>query len=415
MANKVYLTQRTIEEIAPTDQRVVYYDTKLPGFLLLVHPTGRKVFQAYRKVGNTPVRVTLGSWPNLSTTAARIKAQDKLALMANGVNPNAKERAHALSEISLQEIFEDYCKARDLKEGTLYDYNRIMDEYLHDWKPRKIKSIKPNEVTAKHAKLSERSAARANNAMRLLRALFNFAKGQYLDENEQPLFPNNPVSQLSHTRQWNRIKRRRTVIKAVDMPAWYEALGKLDEQFTHGSIVSMHYIKALLFTGLRPNEVRQLRWINKPPPKKGQVCSGTYDLRDHTIHLFDPKNREENRIPVSTHAAECFQAMVQYDNDWVFPREDGSDCIEETTFRYWLGKVCKWSGVKATRYDLRRVFLTVAESLNINQVTYKRLVGHKITDQQDVTAGYIILDDDRLRNATQQIGDTIMRFSKNQD
>lgn len=67
-------------------------------------------------------------------------------------------------------------------------------------------------MIAKHlAQFGLRSQARANNAMRVLQALFNFAAGEYKDYQGQSFFPQNPVARLSHTRAWYRVERRQAL------------------------------------------------------------------------------------------------------------------------------------------------------------------------------------------------------------
>jgi integrase len=61
------------------------------------------------------------------------------------------------------------------------------------------------------------------------------------------------------------------------------------------------------------------------------------------------------------------------------------------------------SGIKFTFHDLRRTFITVAESLDISAYAIKRLVNHK--NGSDVTEGYIIANHDRLRAPMQRITD----------
>lgn len=59
---------------------------------------------------------------------------------------------------------------------------------------------------------------------------------------------------------------------------------------------------------------------------------------------------------------------------------------------------------------LRRTFITIAESLDIPVYALKRLLNHKMT--QDVTAGYIIMDVERLRKPMQQITDCLLKVAQ---
>ena len=70
-----------------------------------------------------------------------------------------------------------------------------------------------------------------------------------------------------------------------------------------------------------------------------------------------------------------------------------------------VSRVSDISGVPFTLHDLRRTFITIAESLDIPAYALKRLLNHK--DPNDVTAGYIVSDVERLREPMQRITDFI--------
>jgi hypothetical protein len=58
-------------------------------------------------------------------------------------------------------------------------------------------------------------------------------------------------------------------------------------------------------------------------------------------------------------------------------------------------------------HDLRRTFITTAESLDIPACSLKRLLNHRI--RNDVTQGYIVLDVERLRGPMQKIETFLLR------
>ena len=69
-----------------------------------------------------------------------------------------------------------------------------------------------------------------------------------------------------------------------------------------------------------------------------------------------------------------------------------------------MGHVIKATGIHFTVHDLRRTFIIIAESLDTPAYALKRLLNHKMTN--DVTAGYIVADVERLRKPMQQITDS---------
>ena len=73
-----------------------------------------------------------------------------------------------------------------------------------------------------------------------------------------------------------------------------------------------------------------------------------------------------------------------------------------------MKKIVALSGVTFTLHDLRRTFITVAEGLDIPAYALKRLLNHKMN--HDVTAGYIIMDVERLRKPMQQITNHLLKL-----
>ena len=70
-------------------------------------------------------------------------------------------------------------------------------------------------------------------------------------------------------------------------------------------------------------------------------------------------------------------------------------------------KVIEKTGMPFAMHDLRRTFVTIAESLDISSFAVKALVNHKSGD--DVTSGYIQLNVERLRQPMQIITDFMLK------
>jgi len=88
----------------------------------------------------------------------------------------------------------------------------------------------------------------------------------------------------------------------------------------------------------------------------------------------------------------------------VFPGKDNIGHLIEPKRQ--VEKVIELSGVHFTLHDLRRTFITAAESLDISPYTVKRLANHKMS--RDVTAGYIISDLERLRTPMEKISQFLL-------
>lgn len=382
--------------LPPATGRAYYYDTKQPGLVLQVTSTGSKSFQVYRKVNNKPVRVTLGKFPAMSVETARREALKRLSEMVTGINPNARKKDDEKANITLRQVFADYLAARKaLKPGTVRDYKRLLEiEAFPDWLDIPIKSITRDKVQKRHTELGERSEARANNAMRVLRALFNFAKGQYENENKEALFTDNPVTRISHVKSWYRVERRTSIIKVSELRTWLQAIQALTPQDGAQAETVRDYLQLLLFTGLRREEAARLEWTD-------------VDFAEKTLLIRDTKNRIPLVLPLSDFLFDLLSERRRGAvNQFVFGNmKTRSGRIEDP--KKLIYKLREQTGIFFNPHDLRRTFATIVERLDIPAYALKRLLNHKMNG--DVTAGYIVMDVERLRKPMQQVTDFILK------
>jgi len=149
----------------------------------------------------------------------------------------------------------------------------------------------------------------------------------------------------------------------------------------------------VLFTGLRRSEAAKLKWAN-------------VDLKARTLKVEDTKNHEDHVLPLSDFLAELLQRRKdEAETEYVFPNEQQTGHLIEPKKQ--IRRVVEESGVEFTVHDLRRTFITIAESLDIPAYALKRLLNHKMSN--DVTAGYIVADVERLREPMQKITSYILR------
>lgn len=393
------LTKSFVDSIKFTESGQAFYrDTEIAGFGLRVGTTSKTYF-AEGKASGKNVRMTIGKHGVFTAEQARAEARQILVMIAKGVNPVDDKRERRAKGVTLGQVFEDYLKARKaLKPRTIYDYRRLMNTYLVDWVDKPISAINKDIIAKRHAKLGESSEAQANLTMRFMRALFNFAAGQYEDSKGHSLFIENPVKRLSQTRAWYRVERKQTVIKPHDLAPWYKAVMDLkNDNHIRTRETVRDFLLLVLFTGLRREEAAQLTWNN-------------VDLKAKTLTVIDTKNHQDHTLPLSDFLYELFLRRKKVaPGKSVFPGEGAGGHMVEP--RKQMATVIKESGVHFTVHDLRRTFITVAESLDISAYSLKSLLNHKMGN--DVTAGYIIKDAERLRVPMQKITDYLLSSFSN--
>ncbi len=365
----------------PEGGQITYWDGKQSGFGVIFGQRA-KTFIAQKDIHGRTVRYTIGRYGHFTPDEARYIAKEKLYMMALGVNPNIKDKEERARHITLAMVLMSYCDTRkNLNERTRRDYRYYIKKYLPDWLDLLMSEIDKNMILARHSEIGENNGKRvANGTMRVLRALFNHAHVQF------DICPANPVSYLSRVKAWYPEKRRRSYVKPHQLKAWWEGVHSL------GSDTQRDFLLLLLLTGLRRTEAASLRW--------DQI-----DFNDRTLTIHKTKNGDPLILPLSTFLFNMLERRrKRYGNyAFVFPGPGKHGFLAEPKKSVY--KVIAHSGVKFTCHDLRRTFITIAESLDISAFALKRLINHRMTD---ITGSYIIMDAERLRGPVDRIAEYIL-------
>jgi integrase len=375
----------------PNSGQSFHRDNELKGFGLRVTSGGAKAFILEKRINRKVKRITLGKYPEITAEKARKMALEYLGEIATGIDPIAKRKQEQAEGMTLWDVFQEYKIVKnDLKPKTFAQYDMYLNGELKDWKNKPLSSITKDMAVKRHSELkSKLSPSYANNVMRVLSAIYRFANIQFEDDNGNSLFPVNPVERINQLKGWAKEPRRQTVIKQHELANWYEAL--MDMKFNTGSDIhhtASDYMLFLLLTGLRRNEGAKLLWEH-------------VDFNDKTFHIPDTKNNEPLTLPFSDLVETILKYRLRFKtNEYVFStRRTGYIANSDRALKY----LRESSGVTFTFHDLRRTFITVAESLDISAYAIKSLVNHK--SGGDVTQGYVINNLDRLREPMQRITD----------
>ncbi len=395
----VKITKTVIDHVAvPTRGQAFVRDAELKGFALRVTANGVKSFVVEKRIDGRVRRITLAKYPELTVEQARRQAYKVLGQVASGINPLAERQRERVGGRTLEQVFAEFKKTRtQLKPRTLYDYERLLETAFADWMRRPLAAITKDMVTRRHGELGQASGeAYANLAMRVLRSIFNFALAHFEDGFGQPIFTENPVMKLTRTRAWFRSERRQTLVKVHQFPAWFDAVDALRQDPTPFAHTVADYLLFLLFSGLRRQEAAQLTWDR-------------VDQKDRTLTIPDPKNRLRHVLPLSEPLEQILERRKSRSTGaFVFPGEGRAGYLIEPKKQ--VAKVIQASGIEFSLHDLRRTFITIAERIDVAPYSIKRLVNHKT--RNDVTAGYIVSDTERLRAPLERINDFMLKAAK---
>jgi integrase len=368
---RIHLTERAIAALPAPDssgKQVLYWDTGLKGLGVLV--SGTSPSKSY--VVQRGKRITFSPVAEMTLIAAKARAVELLVDLKRGVDPGKKVERN----VTLGATLESYLASRhDLRPASVRVYRQI-ERYLAPSMNAPLRNISADAVEKKHREIAaNHGEVTANVTMRTLRALWGHASER------TPDLPPNPVVRLK--RQWFKEKRRVRMLSEEQLPVFYSAVCALDNAIVRDLIL------LLMFSGLRHGEASRLRWEN-------------VDLNKRTITLpaSSTKSGRELALPVSDIVADMLIARRALGCDeFVFPGNGKTGHVSDLQRPFTA--IAKATGITISPHDLRRGFITVAESIGTPLTVIKALVGH--APSRDVTSGYVVLSTDRMREPVQRI------------
>jgi len=384
-----------------------YKDSSLIGFSIRITKS-KKTFQVRRKRGGKDIRVKIGEYPVMNLKQAKDRAFRILSDIENGINPNEQRKAHENQAVNLITVFNAYLDSKTLKDKTVIGYKQVISCYLKEWHNKPLIKLNEDEVKYIHQQVSKRSKAQADLMARVLRAIFNFAKYEYRGTDDSFIFNDNPVKILTHRRQWNHVPRKQTRIRPTELKQYLFTVNEVrnNPEYDRFSRSVCDAVEFALFTGLRKQEVLNIEWQR-------------INLKDGYFWLDETKNGDPLELPITdTLRKILIRCWAERDETsrYVFVSKTAGQPIKEP--KYVLAKINallkenmpKWNDIHW--HDLRRTYATLAETVNVGGYTLKRLLNHRVRRSNDVTAGYVILSADELRDPAKKIETAILEYAE---
>jgi integrase len=318
--------------------------------------------------------ITLGNYPDMSLSLARIEARQARVLLDKQQNPLTVRRAALAEERqkgSFKALCEDwYCadvQARGLKHPAVP--RRYLDKYLLPKLGRMPASdVTPSDVARLLDDVKVRAPTAANDLLRFIRRIFAFGV-------RRRFVPSNPAADFSPRLDAGGTERpRRRALSSDELVQLFEKI-RATPNFGDNNLLA---IKLLLALCVRKGELLGARW------SEFDLDGGTHAGAIWHLPGSRTKTGESLDIPLAPVVVEWLIALrtLAAGSDYIFPkrRRDPRERVPHVgidTLNVALQRV-KHGLAHFTLHDLRRTARTHLAALGVRREVAERCLGHKL-------------------------------------
>lgn len=408
--------EKVLKLKCPEKGQVIVWDEHLPGFGVRLSAGGSRRYVALGRVNGAPCFMTFGTPSELfDYKKAKLEALGYLIKMEDGIDPKVEkiqsQRSEEAFSITLQQIF-DLFKETNTDDGlprraaTLEDTQYILNSYLEGIrdKPvalltkemcetifvtmtkcglaglRKLRGWHTPENTARRHRVPRPAPTAANNVMRGLHALVEYARKKFKDtKGNYAILAVNPVAAMRETTKPNKKGKREGRIQLEHIGPACQAFS-LKSQTGRREVdrTGADFLSFCLETGMRPSDASKL-------------CHDHIDFENNRINapewvmktgepFIKAVNHRVRELLLRRRALHVAKHGGRQDppDDWVFPSPySASGHIEgaRTTFKKAMASVGEKQIIP---YDQRRTYLDVAMECEVDGELCKRLMAHSL-------------------------------------
>ncbi|MCQ8186427.1 tyrosine-type recombinase/integrase [Parvularcula maris] len=299
------VVDRCMEEVGAGKQ---LYDTQVKGFRVVVgkRSASYKLVTGINDGTGRVVSVMIGRTDEVSLKTARQLATEANVAARRGEDP----RRLKSTAPTVREAMERHVATKSLRPTTVDWYRHQTEVHLKKVADMPMDKLDRETCRSLHERLTKDvSPTTANGALRVLKALYN-------DVARTMDLPPNPVSLAV---RMHKDKERDWAVEPKDMAEAWKAIDGIENPVMRAAWATM------MLTGLRANDVRNLRWD---------------DIDENGVAFIrEPKGGESRafRLPLPRAVLDEIEALRSW-SPWVFPAKSRSGHIESFKRKggFWL-------------------------------------------------------------------------------
>ncbi|WP_250464218.1 site-specific integrase [Caballeronia sp. GAFFF2] len=352
-------------------------------FTLSANGTAAWVLRFYH--GGRRQEVTLGRYPDLSLSAARVSAARKRAGLSDGVNPADEVRkAKSRRDWTVRELVEDYrlLVLDGLAESTQRSYERNLKRIENGMGAMSVQSVGPADVVAQLERVKV-GWVESFTLWCALRGIFKHAAGKKI------VMANPCAGVVLESIIGKRPEVRKRLMLTAD-----EIRTLMTAEMSEPNLLSM---SILLATGVRASELFTARRAN-------------LYLDEARWHIPSSKTGPEMDIPLAPVVVAWFRRLVELagGSGFVLParlstrfnRFDGDAHISKDVFReaidYWLDNTVPKPKIRRfTPHDLRSTMKSHMRKLGVSRDISEMCLNHKLKGVEGLYDQYTYYEERR--------------------
>jgi integrase len=350
MNKSIVLTDLKIKNSPLKARQYEIFDGNFPNFGVRVSPGGTRTFIFYYRMGRKKKRLNLGRYPLLKLKDARELAREAQSRVIAGEDPQAdklKERDQhnsTLFSVVVDRYIETYAKV--FTRSSPETKRVLNNDFVSRWGKLTLRAIDKRMVLKRLEEIrSNQGPSSANHGFTALRAFFNWCV-------EHDYLSDTPCKGMKRPAP---VKSRDRVLTDQELGAVWLATKKMGYPFGP-------YVRLLILTGQRRNEVAKLRWDE-------------LDFDENIWTQQDNKSKRTHVVPLVPEAVSILKSLPRLSDELVFPARGSSRPI--SGFSKWKHKLDQLSGVNNwTLHDLRRTSATNLAKLGIEPHVTEFVLNH---------------------------------------
>ena len=366
------LTHTEVQKAKALEKDLTLHDGD--GLFLLVKTTGKKLwrFRYLRPGTSSRTMVSLGAYPALSLADARQIRAEKLAILARGIDPQAKEAAEAeQQQIAQESIFLNVAKqwfALKQASVSVKHAEDIWRSLEKDILPS-IENIPAQDIKARLL-IQVLEPIKARGALETVRRLVQRINEIMIYAVNTGLIDANPASGIGNAFERPK-KQHMPTIRPEELPKLMRTIS-----MSNLSIPTRCLLEWQLLTLIRPAEASATAWAEIDIEK-----------REWRIPAERMKAKREHIVPLSDQALEILEIMrpISGRREHVFPsRNDPRKPMNSQTANAALKRI--GYGGKLVAHGLRSIASTAMNEAEFNTDVIETALAH--CDKNEVRRAY---------------------------